>query len=72
MDFPYCLEGKGACPPEDVGGTDGYSGMLETLKDAASEEAKDFRTWLGLGDGEIWDASFCSIREVNKRLCLLE
>jgi hypothetical protein len=71
MDFPFCLEGKGACPPEDVGGIHGYNEMLGTLKDTGSEEAKDFRMWLGLCDGELWDANFCSVREVNKRLCLL-
>lgn len=71
MDFPYCLDGAGACPPEDVGGIDGYNKMLETFQLAGHPELTEYREWLGLVEGEKWDPSFCSIREVNKRLCLL-
>jgi len=60
----------GACPPEDVGGIHGYQAMLEVLQKPGSKEAKEYRQWLGLVEGEKWDAAFCSIREVNKRLCL--
>jgi len=29
--YPLCVEGKRACPPEDVGGPDGYRDFLEAL-----------------------------------------
>jgi hypothetical protein len=46
--------------------------MLEILQKPGSKESKEYRQWLGLVEGEKWDAAFCSIREVNKRLCLLQ
>jgi len=71
MGGPYCLGGEGACPPEDVGGMHGYQEMLEVFEKSGTKEKKEFRQWLGLGEGEKWDARFCSVREVNRRLCLL-
>ena len=71
MDRPYCLAGEGACPPEDVGGMHGYQEMLEAFKKPGAKEKEEFRQWLGLVEGEKWDARFCSIREANKRLSLL-
>jgi len=69
---PYCLAGAGACPPEDVGGIHGYFQMLEAFEKPKSNEAKEYSEWLGLMKGEQWDPAFCSVREVNKRLCLIE
>jgi hypothetical protein len=31
---PVCIEGGRACPPEDCGGPDGYTELLEALKDS--------------------------------------
>ncbi|WP_431213847.1 plasmid pRiA4b ORF-3 family protein [Puia sp. P3] len=72
MSSPWCIGGAGACPPEDVGGMHGYQEMVKMLKISGDKELKEYREWLGLVKGEKWDADFCSIREVNKRLCLLE
>jgi hypothetical protein len=72
MAVPWCLDGAGACPPEDVGGIHGYRQMLEVLKKPRHPERASYIEWLGLVPGEKWDAKFCSIREVNKRLVLLE
>ena len=30
---PVCVDGRGACPPEDCGGPDGYANLLRALKD---------------------------------------
>jgi hypothetical protein len=68
---PWCLDGAGACPPEDVGGMHGYQEMLKVLKKPRHPERAGFIQWLGLVAGEKWDAKFCSIREVNKRLVML-
>jgi len=71
MRGPYCIGGEGACPPEDIGGMHGYREMLEVFEKPGSKEQREYKQWLGLVEGEKWDARFCSIREVNKRLCLL-
>ena len=42
-----CLDGQGACPPEDVGGTSGYEHFLEALKDPLHEEHDDYLVWVG-------------------------
>jgi hypothetical protein len=68
---PYCLEGAGACPLEDVGGMHGYYEMVQAFARPKSKELAEYREWLGLGKDEQWDAASCSIREVNRRLCLL-
>jgi hypothetical protein len=68
---PFCLGGGGACPPEDVGGTRGYQEMLAILKNPRHPERAGYIEWLGLVAGEKWDPTFCSIRDVNKRLALL-
>jgi hypothetical protein len=68
---PHCTSGSGACPPEDVGGLPGYYEMVEAAKKPSGKKWQEYRQWLGLVEGENWDAAFCSIREVNKRLCLL-
>ena len=72
MAVPWCLDGAGPCPPEDVGGIHGYQQMLEVLKKPRHPERAGYIDWLGLVSGEKWNAKFCSIREANKRLVLLE
>jgi hypothetical protein len=69
--IPFCIGGAGACPPEDVGGMHGYHEMLDALKKPVGKKWQEYRQWLGLVEAENWDAEFCSLREVNKRLCLL-
>ncbi len=41
-----CLEGARTCPPEDCGGSHGYTRMLKILNDPDHEEYEDFRNWL--------------------------
>ncbi|RFM30902.1 plasmid pRiA4b ORF-3 family protein [Chitinophaga silvisoli] len=71
MNGPYCLDGGGACPPEDVGGLSGYYEMVKILKTKNHPEKAEYIQWLGLVSGEKWDEKLCSIRETNKRLLLL-
>ncbi|NDV83971.1 plasmid pRiA4b ORF-3 family protein [Bacteroides sp. 51] len=64
-----CLSGKGACPPEDCGGTYGYEEMKNTfITSPDSEEADEYRDWLGLEEGENWDANAFDIDIVNDYL----
>jgi len=72
IERPYCIEGGGACPPEDCCGLGGYEAILESLNTPGHPKQEQNIIWLGLLPREKWDANFCSIREVNRRLCLLE
>jgi hypothetical protein len=45
--YPLCIEGENASPHEDSGGTRGYIGMLEIIKNPYHEEFNSTRTWLG-------------------------
>lgn len=44
---PICLEGAGACPPEDVGGVPGYAHFLEAMEDPNHPEHQDYHDWIG-------------------------
>jgi len=46
-EYPFCLEGERACPPEDCGGAWGYVDLLETIGDPDDEEYEDTIEWLG-------------------------
>ena len=42
------IDGKNACPPNDVGGIHGYKEMLRVIKeDPNGDEAWEYYTWLG-------------------------
>ncbi|RFM34436.1 plasmid pRiA4b ORF-3 family protein [Chitinophaga silvisoli] len=72
IDFPYCLDGSGACPPEDIGGLSGYYYMLEILSKRSHPEKAMYKEMLGIGTGKKWDPGECNIKEINKRLVLLD
>lgn len=44
--YPICLEGEGACPPEDCGGVPGYLELLEIIKSPTHEEYEQVIEWL--------------------------
>ncbi|MGO8677019.1 MAG: plasmid pRiA4b ORF-3 family protein [Limisphaerales bacterium] len=45
--YPQCLEGERACPPEDVGGTGGYTEYLEAMADPSHERHQEMLDWNG-------------------------
>ena len=45
-EYPICLEGERACPPEDCGGVWGYVDLLETISDPENEEYEETLEWL--------------------------
>ncbi len=51
------LAGKGACPPEDCGGTWGYEDLQGALADPKHEMHEEMREWLGLEKGANWDTN---------------
>ena len=47
VEYPLCLEGARACPPEDVGGTTGYADYVEALGDPTHERHEELLQWNG-------------------------
>jgi hypothetical protein len=45
--YPRCLAGAGACPPEDVGGTHGYTEFLQAIRNVRHPEHKAMLQWAG-------------------------
>jgi hypothetical protein len=64
VKYPVCLAGKGACPPEDVGGVWGYADFLEAIADPKHEEHDRYLEWIG---GEFNPDAF-DPDEVNRAL----
>jgi hypothetical protein len=55
--YPLCLEGKRACPPEDVGGVPGYAEFLQAIQNPDNEQHEDMLEWVGgKFDPEAFDA----------------
>ena len=69
--YPSCVAGKGACPPEDCGGTWGYAELKEILADPSHGGHQDMLEWLGLDAGKDFDPKRFSVSEVNARLLVL-
>ena len=44
-DYPQLLEGKGTCPPEDVGGPPGYDEFKRVMKDKENPEHARMKAW---------------------------
>ena len=61
VEYPVCLTGKKACPPEDCGGVWGYYDMIEAISDPDHERHEELSEWLG---GEFDPEAF-DLEEVN-------
>ena len=66
--FAMCIDGAGACPPEDCGGVWGYDNILKTIADPTHPEYKEMREWMGLEEGEEWDINYLDKIMVNRAL----
>ena len=64
VHYPTCVEGKRSCPPEDVGGIDGYEELLAVMADPRHEEHESIRTWAG----EDFDPESFDVEAVNQAL----
>ncbi|MDB4433447.1 plasmid pRiA4b ORF-3 family protein [bacterium] len=51
-EYPRCLAGRRACPPEDCGGIYGYDSMLSALRSRSHPDREHWVEWIG----PSWDA----------------
>jgi hypothetical protein len=64
VQYPVCVKGRRACPPEDVGGIWGYYGFLEAIQDPNHPEYDMYLEWVG---GEFDPEAF-DLDEANAAL----
>jgi hypothetical protein len=48
VEYPVCLTGRRACPPEDCGGPWGYADLLAALADPVHPDHEHLRDWTPL------------------------
>ncbi len=66
--YPLCIEGERACPPEDVGGVDGYGNFLEIMKDPHHPDYRSMVKWVGdKFDPDHFDVSNIYFDDPDKR-----
>jgi len=49
VDYPRCIGGRRACPPEDCGGVWGFGDLLDAIDDPAHPRHDELNDWLPLG-----------------------
>jgi hypothetical protein len=52
---PRCVDGAGACPPEDCGGPPGYEHLREVLADPSHKDHQDLADWAGPFNPTVFD-----------------
>ena len=63
LKFAVCVDGGGACPPEDCGGPSGYADLLDVLGDPTHDEYEHMLGWAGgLIDPEKFDLALVNAR----------
>lgn len=67
IEYPICIKGKMACPPEDVGGVWGYADFLEAIQDPDHPEHDEMLEWIG----EEFDPQAFELDEINHALSAL-
>jgi len=66
VQYPRCVSGRRACPPEDCGGPYGYPEFLEALLDPNHPEHRMYSDWIG---GEFDPEEF-DLEEINRALAI--
>jgi hypothetical protein len=62
--YPVCLEGKRACPLEDIGGVEGYDDLLKIFSNPKHPEHNDMMEEFG----DDFEPEFFDIEDVNSGL----
>jgi hypothetical protein len=64
FEYPRCVEGARACPPENCGGIGIYAGFVEAITDRKHPDHRDMKEWIGRN----FDPERFSVDKVNKEL----
>jgi len=64
LEYPSCLGGERACPPEDCGGIPGYYDLLEARRDPEHPRHEELLEWVD----DAWDPDAFSVDDVNRSL----
>jgi hypothetical protein len=64
VSYPRCMDGKRACPPEDVGGVNGYAEFFAVIHDPRHP---DHAEWMQWGGGRF-DAEAIDLHKANELL----
>ncbi|NQE05353.1 hypothetical protein C5S32_05740 [ANME-1 cluster archaeon GoMg1] len=68
VQYPICIKGKRACPPEDCGGIWGYEELLEIIRNPEHEEHEEMLEWVGGEfDPEHFDVEEVRFADPDKR-----
>ena len=59
-----CLEGKRACPPEDIGGVHGYLRFCKIIENPDHDEHAEYKFW----SGGNFDSENFNVKFVNREL----
>ncbi|WML33156.1 plasmid pRiA4b ORF-3 family protein [Clostridium sp. OS1-26] len=63
-NYPVCIEGEGACPPEDIGGIFAYEQFLESVNDKSHPEHQKLKEW---ADKQHYEYIF-DIESINRQM----
>jgi hypothetical protein len=66
--YPLCLGGKRACPPEDCGGIWEYTDILEAVEDPRHPEYYNMLKWVENG----FDPESFNLEEINRKLRMIK
>lgn len=68
VEYPICLAGRRACPPEDCGGPHGYGRLLEVLADPSHPEHQKLKEWAPIDfDPDYFDVEETSLEMRSPR-----
>jgi len=65
--YPVFVHGEGRCPPEDVGGIDGFEEFLSAIKDPSHEDYQHYQDWVG----ENYDPNTIDLEGINQGMELM-
>jgi hypothetical protein len=68
--YPILVAAKGACPPEDCGGTWGYADLKEILADPGHDEHQQRLESLGLENASEFDPNAVTLDQLEEELAL--
>lgn len=68
IEYPVCMKGKRACPPEDCGGPWGYAELCTILAQPSHPEHQDKLEWLRLNNASEFDPEDFDVDTTNDLL----